>query len=483
MRSIWRGGTARRSDDGAASVEWAGTVALAAVVVLGVMLTVSGNEHGALASKAICSVRQAFGIGGCAPGSMPKTDSDYEPKNCKVREKSETAGYEVSYGFFSVGEEYGFIEQHFSDGTVRYTLVDKASLSAKYDGAKFDIGKISQDGSKAGADIEVAAGLKFGYGTTWQFASNEEAEHFRSEIEKYQMQMEQMKTEGAAGIAIYNSLTDNWADPPDPAISFATVGFESSLKGALGLKVETGSTSSSGKPTVADPNLGGELTIKGDYQVMIENNDKDHTRSYTYQISGTAKGQLNGIVASTGLGGTTTGALKVTRNDKGELVSITFISTREGNGSFKAGGKTPVDVKGVGGKGGDTDQVGNVSVTTTTVTFDDAGERAIGDAWLSGSNEQFGSPLSMTYSSLVPTKPPADGNQWEQFLYDNATVAQTDYQNIKDIQEFGAKISLGFKLGMTVKLETSESTVQDASFLGAPRANGERPMVPFTACQ
>jgi hypothetical protein len=476
----WR--ALRRSDAGAASVEKVGTVALAAVVVCAVILTASGVAEGGLASRAVCAVRQAAGFGGCAPGSAPKTDADYEPASCKVREESQTGGYEVSIGWFSIGEEYGFIEQTFSDGTVRMTLVDKASLSGKY-GAGFDVGKVSSDGSKKAADIELAAGLKFGYGTTWQFKNADEAEHFRGEVEKYQVQMMQMQGEGAAGIAIYNSLTGNWADPPDPAITFASVGFEASIKGALGLKVETGGVGSDGKPRAADPNLGADLTIKGDYQVVIENNEKDGTRSYTYQVSGTAKGGANGVVASTSLGGTATGAMKVTRNDKGELASLTFISTREGSASFTAGGKTPVDVKGVGGKGGSSDQVGSATVTTTTVTFDTPAEQVVGQQWLSGSNEQFGSPLNMTWGSLVPSTPPADGNPWEQFLYENATVAQTSYQNIKDVDEFGAKISLGLKFGLSVKMETSESTVQDATFLGAPRANGERPMVPFSSCQ
>ncbi|HEX8497923.1 MAG TPA: hypothetical protein VF661_12075 [Actinomycetales bacterium] len=473
-----------RDDDGAASVEQTGTVALAALVVVGVILAVSGVGPGSVGSEAVCRVRAAVGLGACAPGQgAPLTDADYEPTNCKVREESESGGYEVSYGFFSVGEEYGFIEQTFSDGTVRHTLVDKASLGAKFEGAKFDVGKIAADGTGNKGQIEVAAGLKFAYGTTWQFKDADEAESFRGEIEKYQIQMMQMRGRGGAGIAIWNSLTDNWADPPDPAITYASAGFEASAKGALGLNLGTGGTSASGTPSTADPNIGADLTIKGDYQVIIENNSRDDTRSYTYQISGSAKGTATAVTETVGYGGTTTGAMKVTRNDEGELVSITYITTREHGATEGSSGKSPVEVGSTTGKAKEGTETTTADVTTTTVKFDTPEKRVLGDQYLSGANEQFGSPLSMTYQSVVPSTAPADGNAWEQFMYENATVAQTTYENIKNVEEFGAKISLGLKFGATVKLESSDSQVQDASYLGAPRGDGTRPLVPFTACQ
>lgn len=438
----------------------------------------------AKARAGVCLLLGGEDCGGDVPPSL--TDEDFKPVQCKLREDSEKAGSEVKIAWFKIGQEFGFIRQEFSDGSVRLTLVDGASIGA-VGGSKdklFDIGKLGDSG-KGAASVEVAAGLKFAYGSTWQFKDADESEKFRGEIEKYAMQQQQLRHSGGGGvgIAIYNSLTDNWADPPDPAITFGSIGFEASLKGALGLKIPTGPAGTGGKVPTADPNVGAALTIKGDYQVLTERNARTGTTSWVYQLSGEGTLSGNAVVAGGELGGRTTGAVRVTRNEKGELVSLGFISTREGSATTTVGGKSPVDVKGVKGNGKDSDKNSRATVTVTTLPLDSAADRAIAQRWLSGADEQFGSPLRMAAQTLVPDRPAEPGDEFGRLLHERATVARTTYDNVTDLQEFGAELNLGWKFGFKVSMQDTESVAAESTYLGAPGSGGIRPMLPFEECQ
>jgi hypothetical protein len=113
-------------------------------------------------------------------------DEDFKPAQCKIREDTEKGGSEVKLGWFKIGQEFGFVRQEFSDGTVRLTLVDSASIGAVGGGKDklFDIGKLGDD-AKGATSVEVSGGLKFGYGSTWQFDNAAQAEEFREEIETW----------------------------------------------------------------------------------------------------------------------------------------------------------------------------------------------------------------------------------------------------------------------------------------------------------
>ena len=67
-------------------------------------------------------------------------------------------------------------------------------------------------------------------------------------------------------------------------------------------------------------------------------------------------------------------------------------------------------------------------------------------------------------------------------MYEQAKVSQTVYDNVTDVQEFGAEVNLGFKLGFSVTLEDSHSVASASSYLGAPAAGGTRPMIDFAEC-
>ena len=259
---------------------------------------------------------------------------------------------------------------------------------------------------------------------------------------------------------------------------------EASLKGALNAKAVTGPPSAPGKdPQTADPNLGISLTVAGDYEVVVEHNRKAGTISYSYQLSATGTAAGNAVVVGGEAAGKTTGAFKVTRNDKGEIVQLSFVSTREGSLQGSVNGKLPEavgNVSGANGKDGTTHA--QATVTTTTLDLTDPADRVIAQNWLSGSTEQIGSPFNLTHSTMVPDRAPADGDPFQQLMYEKAKVSQVSYDDVTDVQKFGLEINAGFKMGFELSLENKTSTVDDSTYLGAPGDDGTRPMVDFTAC-
>ena len=101
----------------------------------------------------------------------PPTDPGFDPKpdKCKVTEHGEKVNSEIKIAFIKFGENAGFIETTYSDGTVTYTATDGASLGVTGGfGTKLDIGKVER-----GAKVDFGAGVNFDYGSTWTFENAE----------------------------------------------------------------------------------------------------------------------------------------------------------------------------------------------------------------------------------------------------------------------------------------------------------------------
>jgi hypothetical protein len=482
---MWnRRGAWCRDDTGASSLDYIGALVIVGVLLALVVGSVAPLRRPVAAGlhDAVCAVLQLVGADcGPEPVADGPRDEDFKPAQCKIREDTEKGGSEVKLGWFKVGQEFGFVRQEFSDGTVRLTLVDSASIGAVGGGKDklFDIGKLGDD-AKGATSVEVSGGLKFGYGSTWQFDDAAQAEEFREEIETYAMQQQQLKNN--PGIAIWYSLANKWADPPDPAITFAKGSVEAGAQVSLGLKVPTGPAGADGKVPTADPNLGGSLTVKGDYEVLIEKNARTGTTSWSYQLSPQIKGNVQaGILEAEGFA-KTSGAFRVTRDAQGQLVSLSFVSTREVGGQTSKGVKLPAAIGGVKGNGSDADGGSTATVTATSLALSTPEERRIAEDWLSGRMEQFSSPLNLTVHTMIPDEPAASGDEFSQLMYERATVSETSYQNVTDVQKFGAEVNLGFKLGFSISLEDSSSVSDESSYLGAPGVDGSRPMLDFAEC-
>ena len=154
LKSLGRHGT-----EGAATLEYAAAVALAALFVGAIVVTFSGLRIEAIAERAICSVKAILGGSSCSAsqGNQPPTTPplDPKPKKCKITEHSEKVNSEIKIAFIKIGENAGFIETTYSDGTVTYTATDGAEVGLTGGfGGKLDIGKLER-----GVKVDFGAGV------------------------------------------------------------------------------------------------------------------------------------------------------------------------------------------------------------------------------------------------------------------------------------------------------------------------------------
>lgn len=463
-------------DEGVGTLEYLGIVTLAAVLVVA---TVAGTTNVApYAASALCRITTALAGGGegCDPSSTTTgpDDMDYHPGVCMLSETSEKYSAEVKIWFVKLGDSSGFIVQEFSDGTVRATLTDGATVgvSGNLGSKTFDAGKLG-DGDNAGAEVSLGGDLKFEYGSTWQFDDKKQWESMRDQLDDYLVQQEQMKGSGAAGLAIYWSLTDGWVDAPkDPKISYAKISLEAALKASAGTRIPGTSKDDDGNDKLIDPKLGvnGSLTAGG--SVIVMNDKESGAKSYTYELSG--KGTLGGsmVVGHATGEGAVTGAFTTTYDKDGNLSQIAFKSAYEVGGSAALGNNT---FKSASGKLAEGE---TRSVVTTTKLDVTAENRALVQDWIDGN--AAGQTLTLPFAAMIPEKPSDD--PFMQLMYENAKLSQVTYHNVKDSWEFGAAVKKGWEFGFNISAEEATATKVDASFLGAPTSDGSRQLVADALC-
>lgn len=460
---------------GAGTVENLGVVMVAAILVLALVAGFASFRYADQIAAAFCRVVAAIeGGSGASCGTAPlpagePTDEDFQPPMCLLNETSESYSSEIKIAFVTVGENSGFIVQQYGeDGPVKLTVTDGGSLGAEGGiGAKFNIGNLGSE-TKAGADVDFGGGLTFGYGDTWEFESQAEYEEMREQLDTYLIQQEQLKHEGGA-LAI--KASGGFVDAPqDPAVSFTTMGLEAGVDAGIGLAEPTGRTDDQGEAEYLDPNVGAFLSLDGSGEVITETNYETGEVSYTYQLTG--GGELGAqMVAGEGSGELEgTGAFKVTRDSAGEVTGIEFKTVGAGSWGGRLGNDTFDQASGGAGTAD-----GSSTMTTTRLEVDDD-NRDVVDSWLADRGDALRVPLS----AVVPDQPSDD--PFEQLLYEQATMSQVEYENIRDGFAFGGAVKLGLGLGFSISAEEATATAADAWFLGAPGTDGARSLVDDTEC-
>lgn len=475
MRRIWRTGAHR--DRGIGTVELLGIVALAAVLVTGAVLGARAYEPELRA--AICRLTAAIeGGSGAAcgtqgpPVAQEPTDDDFRPPVCMLHEESEKYSSEVKVWFFTFGQESGFIVQEFADGSVRVTVTDGAGIGASgaLTSKTFDAGKLG-DGDNAGLDIDLGGGVKFSYGDTWEFESQEQWQEMKGALDDYLVQEAMIRHNPEGGIWAAKAM--GWKDPPkDPKVGFSRVELEVGLDVGLGLKDPTGTFDDKGDPEFFDPNVGIGLSASAGTAVIIETDYETGERSFTYELTGQGSAEGNLVVGSIEAQGMTQGAFTVTRDKDGKVTELVFNSVREGGVSGSLGN----DSFDVGGGAGREDSTSTVTTTRLTV---DASNRAMVDQWLSERND-YGVALALPFQAMVPDRPSDD--PFLQHMYEKATTSVIQYHNVRDKWEFEAAVKKGWEFGFSISGEEATADAVTSDFLGAPGRDGVRPMVPDTEC-
>ncbi|GCE78051.1 hypothetical protein CBZ_31070 [Cellulomonas biazotea] len=467
MRDEWQ------HERGVGSLEVMGVVTVVVLLVAGVLAGLS-SYPGHMAS-ALCKVAAAIGSASecdAPPLAEPDpTDEDYLPPSCMAHETSEQYSATVKVWFFEFGQDSGFVVQEFADGTVRVTVTDGVGLGAggSVTSNTFDIGKVG-GGGNSGLDVDLGGGVKFSYGDTWTFDSPEQWGEMKDQLDDYLLQQEMLKHEGG----FWGAKAMGWKDPPkDPEVSFTQAELELTLDAAFGLKDPTGTLDDQGNPEFFDPNVGVTLSASAGAAVMIETNHENGETSWTYSVSGEGAVGADVVVGHGEAAGKIDGAFTVTRDKDGQVTEVVFQSVREGGVSGGLGNDSFDQASG-GGSHSESESL----VTTTRLTVDD-GNRDLVDSWLADRNDA-GVALSLPFAAMVPDRPSDD--PFLDLLYRDATTSQITYLNVRDKWEFEAAVKKGWQFGFGISGENATADAVNADYLGAPRQDGIRTMIPDGTC-
>lgn len=493
VRRTVRARVPRRGDDqGQNQLEYIGLAVLVGVLVVVLAAVPAFSALAPKFKQAVCRVLgKQCGASG-EHGGLPEARSDkyYKPILCMKARQEEVAGGKISLGFIEIGEKFGLIRREMANGQVWLTFTDTASIKAETGaGGKLKLGKGFDD------KVEVSGGLRVGYGDTWVFDSPEEAKKFRDDLRELKTREYARRFNPRAGLgyAIQDLVDGDTPHPPDPNITFGKVGYEVAAEAALGTKY----TSSTGKhakgrgrhrkPTTIDLNTGVhlEVNVKGDVTVADRHLRGEHTRAWTYKFTGnlTGRGQVAGI------GGeytrTQTGAMRIVRNEKGELARIDFINLTE-SGVGASFGHQQKTGKGKSGKGRAKHIPTDVNVTTTRLPIKSNQQRRVAEEWLDANGGKVGAvigSMSLAFDDKVKTTAPGpEASAFNQLLYREAKVMKVDYNKVTNVQKFGAEIKAGWTFGFEMRMESSDQHSYDARYLGAPRGS-RRDYVDFPQCE
>jgi hypothetical protein len=471
----------RRGARGAATLEYAAAFALVAMLVGGTTISARASvpAYGEIVADAICKVATAVGMGGSCGGgtdptdpNTPPTDPSFDPKptRCKVTEHGEKVNSEIKIAFIKIGENAGFIETTYSDGTVTYTATDGASVGVTGGfGTKLDIGKLER-----GAKVDFGAGVTFDYGSTWTFANAEEAAAMRRQLDEYLLEQEIMKHDP------YYAIKFLWSDPKEPpkppSQSVTTIETTFDAEGKLGLSLpfDTDPNADSGIPNLQLSDFGLKFGTSGKWTQIRDN----VTGNTTYTTGGEVFGQTTGNVGPFGgeLKGILGSSIAITRDKDNNIVRVTLVTTREG----KATSSVNVGQGDLGGRASDSDSASSLTVTTASLDVKTPEQRALVNQWLAAQQADpngYVSPETFFPDRLVP------GDEFQNLMYTNATVSNVQYDNVSDKTGFAAEVKLGVAFGIDLSLETTDSRAVDATYLDVPGTNGTRAPVDFPECE
>jgi len=468
---------ARRAREvGSATLEYIAVIALAGVLIGAVVLPTRSAPPPVRAK--ICAVLHALEVtGSCGgdttttpPGTSTDPTFDPKPAKCKVGEHGEKVSSEIKIAFVKLGENAGFVETTYSDGTVTYTATDGASVGLTGGvGGKLEIGKVER-----GLKVDFGGDFKVDYGSTWVFEDAGEAAAMKKQLDDYLAEQEVIKRDP------YYSIKFLWSDPKEPPKlpqqSVSTIELGGSAEGKVGLslpwKQEAGSRS--GVPNLALADFG--LKFGGSEKWTQITDNLLGTKTYT--TTGEGYGQVNGTVGPYAgeLKGVRGSSMSVTRDKDNQVTKITLVTTREG----KATSTVNFGQKDLGGKGSDAGSASNLTVTTASLDVRTPEQRELADAWLA---EQASDPDAYVSPETFYPDRLVDGDPFQNLMYTNGTVSNVQYDNVSDKTGFAAEVKLGIALGVDLSLETNDSKAAAATYLDAASgAVGTRSPVDFPEC-
>jgi hypothetical protein len=479
----------RRGDRGASAIDYAAIVMVGTLILWALIYVAIPDHVMRRLPPELCRI-----FGGDCQAQQPQSDEDFRPRVCERSSEQQRYGAVIKVAVVRIGDEYSFLRQEMADGSVRLTVVPtnwELGLEVGA-GGKLNLGR----NLRLGADVTVAGSISVGVGDTYVFEDAEEADEFEDEIREISYR-DAARDLAQGGSPILNNPIGDWAldrvddatgrpDIKDPEITTTTISYQAGVEGTLGLYLPVPGTSGDGSDDW-DFNLNTGITVAGErggeIVVTQDNRDPDNPRtSYFIGVSGTISGSAE-VLGAGGQGELTwSGGQRLTFDEEGRLVAVTYTTTFEKGGQWQGR---------IGGNHGDTSgggsgQAGEKTVETVTMTvpIDNAADRAAMTEFLATNPQQM--PLNLLRymtgeDNVIQTDPGPNANVLDRLMYEQGTVLKQQAESETDGWEIGAEAKLGLVLGASISNEGSTTDTTGAEYLGAP-VNGRREWVPYPEC-
>lgn len=464
----------RSADRGATFAEYAALIVLAALILGGLVTLSVPDRVRAGMSRKICEIFHP-GTSSKSCGADTATSADpYKPTQpCTVSTSSTRYGGDIAFASVDVGGGITLIESTDSQGHVTVTAVDDTSAKAVTGaGAGYQWGKAIN----VGAGVSVNGGGTFRTGDSWTFDNKKQADEFTGEIQKYAYATEAEQTPifgpAIVGFAYKHSP---WAPKVrQPDVVRYSVDFAGAGNGNAGINVgqgkehepgskneQKGGKHKAGKHAAksdsgrtggrkkTDPNLAeGNGEVSFGQQETIENDKKHGTVSATIDVH--AKADASGKVAGQSVpeGWEGDGAVKVTSDLHGNIISVDLMRTTTVNGT--------------------------TTVTTSHLPVTDANRaEVVKDLGLYGASPPL--PAHLLWDDLAPTDDPGDaGNDWQRLMYQQAQTTKVTYDTSTSDSPVGASVKAGLVFQLNADRTITGQKLTSAQYLGPPGPDGKR---------
>ncbi|PSK90247.1 hypothetical protein CLV63_12376 [Murinocardiopsis flavida] len=503
---------ARRSESGVSVIEYAAMIVLAGVIMGGAGLYLLGDRVAKHVPPALCVLLSAGqadcdgeGGGGDAGPKPPhpsptagpcsdgrpgtKKDDAFKPPLCEKLYEKEYSKSTYKMLFIKITDEFAFIRQEYSDGTVRLTALSTGHLGVEVESG---LNVFKSGGVEVGG--KIGGGLNMAVGDTYVFKNKGEADDKIGEIKSYYNKVRQEQGRAQTKFCADNPIMSSCkvSDPPDmddPQITTKSVGGEGSgglklgnitdKKDKKGDKGKKDDKDDEGGDSLSLNLLGGEGKMAGETIEEKDNRDPKNPKTskiYSFTVSGEGTaGLLHGK-------GSKNVSLKVTHDKDGKLVGIVMSEAVES----PRGEGFNLDVAGqvgpVNGSYGKTERKGRYDVRTAQLEVTDK-NRSVVEDWLTGQKSGAGDLADEVGEPVDINKDSTDWDKVKKEFYDHGKVSKVLYDTEFESESVGWGVSfLGMEFGVAAEWGREGRESIAADFLGAPDGKNPRDWVDFPEC-
>ncbi|WP_141922198.1 hypothetical protein [Haloactinospora alba] len=460
-------------------MEWSALIVLASVVLATLTFMLSPSVIKEPVGRALC---QMFSVGGDESECDPEFRSDeyYEPERCMVSREGDGSTHTASVVLDGTSGT-SFVREEFNDDSVRFTAIDQSAL-----GGGVGIGVDAGGGpvqleAEAGADAEYSNPQS----ASWDFDSTAEADKFEERIRE--------KAKEDVSKFDFDNF-ESWADGgdlPEPDSVRSEHQVDIGAHGDAGLSIgnsgrgqnnsgnNNGSNDSgNGQDSGNSDNSGGDDNSgssgqqdgeTGDWQVnfdpgvdaavgisgsMATETHADGSESSIYNLGGEASVGADWAVDEVTASKGRQGAMKVTRDEDGNITDITITQTT------KSG-------------------TGDTEIITTQLPIEGEEQRQIAEEWLGAA--PGGKALPITWDDMAPDELPEGADPFQELLFNEGNSSKATYDQSVTQEEIGLQVKLGVSLGYTYTSHSEDTEIKDAEYLGSP-SEGEREYISYDDC-